>query len=104
MSALPPKADIGTQPPDVRFVPKADIAGRPINVGFTPESGHSAVQERCPLCTNSGHQLTVFTGGEYPYSREENFSTIKWRYRLPMLRGSLLARLLVVSNPLSVPG
>src|SRR5262249_8205712 len=25
MSALPPKADIGTQPPDVRFVPKADI-------------------------------------------------------------------------------
>src|SRR6516225_622533 len=29
MSALPPKADIGTQPPDVRFVPKADIAVRP---------------------------------------------------------------------------
>jgi len=25
MSALPPKADIGTQPLDVRFVPKADI-------------------------------------------------------------------------------
>src|SRR5215472_13559053 len=24
-SALPPKADIGTQPRDVRFVPKADI-------------------------------------------------------------------------------
>src|SRR5262245_11714622 len=24
MSALPPKADIGTQPRDVRFVPKAD--------------------------------------------------------------------------------
>jgi hypothetical protein len=23
MSALPPKADIGTQPPDVRFVPEA---------------------------------------------------------------------------------
>jgi isopentenyl diphosphate isomerase/L-lactate dehydrogenase-like FMN-dependent dehydrogenase len=29
MSALPPKADIGTQPRDVRFVPKANI----------PESG-----------------------------------------------------------------
>ena len=28
MSALPPKADIGTQPCDVRFVPKADIAIR----------------------------------------------------------------------------
>jgi hypothetical protein len=26
MSALPSKADIGTQPGDVRFVPKADIA------------------------------------------------------------------------------
>jgi hypothetical protein len=25
MSAVPPKADIGTQPRDVRFVPKADI-------------------------------------------------------------------------------
>jgi hypothetical protein len=25
MSALPPKADIGTQPRDVCFVPKADI-------------------------------------------------------------------------------
>jgi hypothetical protein len=25
MSALPPKADIGTQSRDVRFVPKADI-------------------------------------------------------------------------------
>jgi hypothetical protein len=24
MSALPPKADIGTQPRDVRFVPEAD--------------------------------------------------------------------------------
>jgi hypothetical protein len=25
MSAIPPKADIGTQPQNVRFVPKADI-------------------------------------------------------------------------------
>src|SRR6516165_8583002 len=28
MSGLPPKADIGTQPRDVRFVPKADILRR----------------------------------------------------------------------------
>jgi hypothetical protein len=28
MSALPPKADIGAQPRDVRFVPKADILRR----------------------------------------------------------------------------
>jgi hypothetical protein len=27
MSALPPKADIGTQPRYVRFVPRADMAG-----------------------------------------------------------------------------
>ena len=26
MSALPPKADIGTQPRDVRFVPKTEVA------------------------------------------------------------------------------
>ena len=30
MSALPPKADIGTQPRDVRFVPKADICSAAI--------------------------------------------------------------------------
>jgi hypothetical protein len=35
MSALPPKADIGSRDPDVRFVPKADIASRPIHVRFT---------------------------------------------------------------------
>ena len=29
MSALPPKADIGTQSRNVRFVPKADIAKLP---------------------------------------------------------------------------
>src|SRR6516165_10680 len=60
--------------------------------------------DACPLCAKSGHQLTAFTGGEYPYSRNENFSTFNWRYRLPMLRGSRLARLLVVSNRISVPG
>ena len=30
MSALPPKADIGSQPRDVRFVPKADICAAAI--------------------------------------------------------------------------
>jgi hypothetical protein len=33
MSALPPKADIGTQSRNVRFVPKADITQR-MDVGF----------------------------------------------------------------------
>jgi hypothetical protein len=31
MSVLPPKADIGTQPLNVRFVPKADIE---VDVGY----------------------------------------------------------------------
>ena len=34
MSALPPKADIGTQSRNVRFVPKADICGAAIDVRF----------------------------------------------------------------------
>jgi hypothetical protein len=34
MSALPPKADIGTQSRDVRFVPKADILRRSKIVPF----------------------------------------------------------------------
>jgi hypothetical protein len=74
MSALPPKADIVQHGGNVRFVPIADIN--------SPAS----------------------QGGEHPYSGKENFSTIKWSYRLSMLRGSLLARLLVVSNRVSVPG
>ena len=31
MSALPPKADIETQPRDVRYVPKADMRRRPVS-------------------------------------------------------------------------
>jgi hypothetical protein len=34
------KADIGTQPRDVRFRSKADIAAPPTNVRFTLKSGH----------------------------------------------------------------
>ena len=44
MSALPPIADIGTQPRDVRFVPKADIGEGATDVRFTPKSGHSSVR------------------------------------------------------------
>src|SRR6516165_10231571 len=39
MSALPPKADIGTQSRNVRFGSKADIAADQLNVRFTPKSG-----------------------------------------------------------------
>jgi hypothetical protein len=38
MSALPPKADIETQPRDVRFVPKADIETQPRDVRFVPKA------------------------------------------------------------------
>jgi hypothetical protein len=57
MSALPPKAAIGTQPRNVRFVPKADmttglhnvcfwrseadISQRLVDVRYSPEGGHS---------------------------------------------------------------
>jgi hypothetical protein len=37
MSALPPKADIGTQPLNVRFVPKADITTAAAPVGPSTE-------------------------------------------------------------------
>src|SRR5262249_5008156 len=50
------------------------------------KSGHWVSVSGCPLCANSGHELTASLG-EHPYSRKENFSTIKWRYSLPMLRG-----------------
>jgi hypothetical protein len=40
MSALPPKADIGTQPRDVRFVPKADIGpNQLIDEDYVPAPG-----------------------------------------------------------------
>jgi hypothetical protein len=55
MSALPPKADIETQSPDVRFGSKADIARHQLNVRFTPKSGHPAAPLGCALCANSGH-------------------------------------------------
>src|SRR5262245_2387931 len=69
MSALPPKADIGTKPRDVRFVPKADIcsaakerlfdhfgerAGFPFK--FTSTScGTPAVRGACRRALHMGH-------------------------------------------------
>src|SRR5262245_49896011 len=47
MSALPPKADIGTQPRDVRFVPKADIERLIANlVGATDQRMRNCNAER----------------------------------------------------------
>ena len=43
MSALPPKADIGTQSRNVRFVPKADIAARAESRRFQSRLRHLAV-------------------------------------------------------------
>ena len=48
MSALPPKADIGTQPRDVRFVPKADIARNQSGFGNGTRGHYRAtVDGRC---------------------------------------------------------
>jgi hypothetical protein len=47
MSALPPKADIGTQSWNVRFVPKADIAARTHSI--TPEKTMSALCQKPTL-------------------------------------------------------
>ena len=44
MSALPPIADIGTQPCDVRFVPKADIVRRSAECRY---SINSETQDAC---------------------------------------------------------
>jgi hypothetical protein len=39
----------------IRAGREGDILTRPAYVGFTPESGHSAVQNKCPLWVISGH-------------------------------------------------
>jgi hypothetical protein len=44
MSALPPKADIGTHSRDVRFVPKADIVRRSAECRY---SINSETQDAC---------------------------------------------------------
>jgi len=48
MSALPPKADIGTQSHDVRFVPKADI------LHYSEERRYSITSSAatCRVCGN----------------------------------------------------
>jgi hypothetical protein len=60
MSALPPKADMGTQSRDVRFVPKADIMQcsnplgsiRRCTVEFSPAAG-----EGCKVLAHGRHIL-----------------------------------------------
>jgi hypothetical protein len=44
MSALPPKADIGTQPRNVRFVPKADIRLGPAESSLTERDALGALR------------------------------------------------------------
>src|SRR5262245_14034768 len=46
MSALPPKADIGTQPRNVRVVPKADIRWRDWDVCSKPKP---VISQRYPV-------------------------------------------------------
>src|SRR5262249_60127248 len=62
MSALPPKADIGTQPRDVRFVPKADIprCGKKREIGGGARSATALV--RIELIHSPCSRLPRFLG------------------------------------------
>jgi|SRR6516164_8838537 hypothetical protein len=53
MSALPPKADIGTHSRNVRFVPKADISLKETLIVRGP-NGPGAVAARQPPCRSRG--------------------------------------------------
>src|SRR5215469_14418140 len=54
MSALPPKADIGTQPLNVRFVPKADISRHQFGLEIEGASTlYAVIGRRMPLRLNS---------------------------------------------------
>src|SRR6516162_4306045 len=60
MSALPPKADIGIQPCDVRFVPKADISRHQFGLEIEGASTlYAAIGRRMPLRLNSRTDSTV---------------------------------------------
>jgi hypothetical protein len=75
MSALPPKADIGTQPRNARFVPKADILRRSKNsalrglsfdrrVGAQLEALKGSLDLRYPhLSFNRVGNKTILMGG-----------------------------------------
>ena len=42
---------------DVRFWPKADIPSCTAHVRFRRQSGHDVLQRKCPLLTQSGHEV-----------------------------------------------
>src|SRR5215472_9266983 len=53
MSALPPKADIGTQSRDVRFVPKADSCTAAINAKLKRGSAYRQLARLIPVWTET---------------------------------------------------
>ena len=62
MSGLPPIADIGTQPRNVRFVPKADIGALAVRSACRARASMSA---QTPLISGS---LYNFVGADYQWS------------------------------------
>jgi hypothetical protein len=73
MSALPPKADIGTQPRDVRFVPITDVVGssrrqKKKGTAMPSPSVKSPVRHNCnqppppPMCSRSIWSFSKGTG------------------------------------------
>jgi len=58
MSALPPKADIGTERRDVRFVPKADIMHREKNAVIRSPRQRGRAGSVEPLMSALGQKQT----------------------------------------------
>src|SRR5262249_12393831 len=56
---------------------KSDICIAPAHVHFTPESGHSAVQNKCPLCAKSRHSAVRQRTSLFDYLVREPKSSLQ---------------------------
>jgi len=74
MSALPPKADIGTQPRNVRFVPKADIlrCGKERRYSIT-SSARENTERRGEAGRHSGRAADQIRAYRQPEERQDAF-------------------------------
>src|SRR6516225_1118788 len=65
VSALPPKADIGTQSRNVRFVPKADMRASPARCRWTSRprhQAHSLLHPAMPILAPSARDALLVSG------------------------------------------
>src|SRR5262249_55536972 len=68
MSALPPKADIGTQPRNVCFVPKSGHCSASIDAHYSPESGGGLTLLAPSSDTEPDSRFQTGNGGSYDYA------------------------------------